>query len=190
MESKKLEKPRENGTFSTVQGVMKPDEEGRRVFPTMKPLAGERSAEAEKPAAPAAAATEAPAEAAKPDFSKVKIEPLFETEVDFDTFSKSDFRAVKIKHCEAVAKSKKLLKFILDDGTGTDRVILSGIHEYYEPEALIGKTAIAIVNLPPRKMMGIDSCGMLISAVHEEDGHEGLNLLMVDDRIPAGAKLY
>lgn len=160
------------------------------LFPTMKPLAGERSAEAEKPAAPAAAATEAPAEAAKPDFSKVKIEPLFETEVDFDTFSKSDFRAVKIKHCEAVAKSKKLLKFILDDGTGTDRVILSGIHEYYEPEALIGKTAIAIVNLPPRKMMGIDSCGMLISAVHEEDGHEGLNLLMVDDRIPAGAKLY
>lgn len=160
------------------------------LFPTMKPLAGERSAEAEKPAAPAAAATEAPAEAAKPDFSKVKIEPLFETEVDFDTFSKSDFRAVKIKHCEAVPKSKKLLKFILDDGTGTDRVILSGIHEYYEPEALIGKTAIAIVNLPPRKMMGIDSCGMLISAVHQEDGHEGLNLLMVDDRIPAGAKLY
>lgn len=160
------------------------------LFPTMKPLAGERSAEAEKPAAPAAAATEAPAEAAKPDFSKVKIEPLFETEVDFDTFSKSDFRAVKIKHCEAVPKSKKLLKFVLDDGTGTDRVILSGIHEYYEPEALIGKTAIAIVNLPPRKMMGIDSCGMLISAVHEEDGHEGLNLLMVDDRIPAGAKLY
>lgn len=160
------------------------------LFPTMKPLAGERSAEAEKPAAPAAAATEAPAEAVKPDFSKVKIEPLFETEVDFDTFSKSDFRAVKIKHCEAVPKSKKLLKFVLDDGTGTDRVILSGIHEYYEPEALIGKTAIAIVNLPPRKMMGIDSCGMLISAVHEEDGHEGLNLLMVDDRIPAGAKLY
>lgn len=160
------------------------------LFPTMKPLAGERSAEAEKPAAPAAVATEAPAEAVKPDFSKVKIEPLFETEVDFDTFSKSDFRAVKIKHCEAVPKSKKLLKFILDDGTGTDRVILSGIHEYYEPEALIGKTAIAIVNLPPRKMMGIDSCGMLISAVHQEDGHEGLNLLMVDDRIPAGAKLY
>lgn len=160
------------------------------LFPTMKPLAGERSAEAEKPVAPAAAATEAPAEVVKPDFSKVKIEPLFETEVDFDTFSKSDFRAVKIKHCEAVPKSKKLLKFVLDDGTGTDRVILSGIHEYYEPDALIGKTAIAIVNLPPRKMMGIDSCGMLISAVHEEDGHEGLNLLMVDDRIPAGAKLY
>lgn len=124
------------------------------------------------------------------DFSKVKIEPLFEEQVDFETFAKSDYRAVKIKECEAVPKSKKLLKFVLDDGTGTDRVILSGIHEYYEPEELVGKTAIAIVNLPPRKMMGIDSCGMLISAVHEEDGHEGLNLLIVDDRIPAGAKLY
>ena len=124
------------------------------------------------------------------DFSNVKIEPLFEEMVDFETFSKSDFRAVKIKECEVVPKSKKLLKFVLDDGSGTDRVILSGIHEYYEPEELIGKTAIAIVNLPPRAMMGIDSCGMLISAVHEEDGKEGLNLLMVDDRIPAGAKLY
>lgn len=124
------------------------------------------------------------------DFSRVKIEPLFEEQVDFDTFSKSDFRAVKVKACEAVKKSKKLLQFTLDDGTGTDRTILSGIHEYYEPEDLIGKTAIAIVNLPPRKMMGIDSCGMLISAVHEEDGHEGLHLLIVDDRIPAGAKLY
>lgn len=124
------------------------------------------------------------------DFSNVKIEPLFEEMVDFDTFSKSDFRAVKILDCEIVPKSKKLLKFVLDDGTDTNRVILSGIHEYYEPEELIGKTAIAIVNLPPRKMMGIDSCGMLISAVHEEDGHEGLNLLMVDDNIPAGAKLY
>ena len=126
----------------------------------------------------------------KIDFSKVKVEPLFEEEVDFDTFSKSDFRAVKIKACEAVPKSKKLLQFTLDDGTGTDRTILSGIHEYYEPEELVGKTAIAIVNLPPRKMMGIDSCGMLISAVHEEDGHEGLHLLMVDNHIPAGAKLY
>lgn len=126
----------------------------------------------------------------KIDFSNVKIEPLFEEMVDFDTFSKSDFRAVKIKDCVAVPKSKKLLQFTLDDGTGTDRTILSGIHEYYEPEELIGKTAIAIVNLPPRKMMGIDSCGMLISAVHEEDGREGLNLLMVDERIPAGAKLY
>ena len=126
----------------------------------------------------------------KIDFSKVKIEPLFEEMVDFDTFSKSDFRAVKVLSCEAVPKSKKLLKFVLDDGTGMDRVILSGIHEYYEPEELVGKTCIAIVNLPPRKMMGIDSEGMLISAVHEEDGREGLNLLMVDDRIPAGAKLY
>lgn len=124
------------------------------------------------------------------DFSKVKIEPLFEEAVDFETFSKSDFRAVKVKACAAVPKSKKLLQFTLDDGTGTDRTILSGIHEYYEPEELVGKTCIAIVNLPPRKMMGIDSCGMLISAVHEEDGHEGLNLLMVDNRIPAGAKLY
>lgn len=126
----------------------------------------------------------------KIDFSNVKIEPLFEETVDFETFSKSDFRAVKVKECEAVPKSKKLLKFVLDDGTGTDRVILSGIHEHYEPEELIGKTCIAITNLPPRKMMGIDSCGMLISAVHEEDGHEGLNLLIVNDRIPAGAKLY
>ncbi len=126
----------------------------------------------------------------KIDFSNVKIEPIFEEMVDFDTFSKSDFRAVKILACEAVPKSKKLLKFTLDDGERKDRVILSGIHDYYEPEELVGKTAIAIVNLPPRKMMGIDSEGMLISAVHEEDGHEGLNLLMVDDRIPAGAKLY
>lgn len=124
------------------------------------------------------------------DFSNVKIEPLFEEMIDFDMFSKSDYRAVKILACEAVPKSKKLLKFTLDDGVRKDRVILSGIHEYYEPEELIGKTCIAIVNLPPRKMMGIDSEGMLISAVHEEDGHEGLNLLMVDDRIPAGAKLY
>lgn len=134
------------------------------------------------------AVTEEKAEAI--DFSNVKIEPLFEEMVDFETFSKSDFRAVKIKDCVAVPKSKKLLQFTLDDGSGIDRTILSGIHEYYEPEELIGKTAIAIVNLPPRKMMGIDSCGMLISAVHEEDGHEGLNLLMVDERIPAGAKLY
>ena len=124
------------------------------------------------------------------DFSHVKIEPIFEEMVDFETFAKSDFRAVKILACEAVPKSKKLLKFTLDDGVRKDRVILSGIHEYYKPEQLVGKTAIAIVNLPPRKMMGIASEGMLISAVHEEDGHEGLNLLMVDDRIPAGAKLY
>ncbi len=124
------------------------------------------------------------------DFSKVEIEPLFADQVDFDTFSKSDFRAVKIKACEAVKKSKKLLQFVLDDGTGEDRIILSGIHEYYEPEELVGKTAIAIVNLPPRKMMGIDSCGMLISAVHHENGEEKLHLLMVDPHIPAGAKLY
>ena len=124
------------------------------------------------------------------DFSKVKIEPLFEDEVDFDTFSKSDFRAVKVKDCVAVPKSKKLLQFTLDDGTGTDRTILSGIHAYYEPEELIGKTCIAITNLPPRKMMGIDSCGMLLSAIHEEEGEEKLNLLMVDPHIPAGAKLY
>ena len=124
------------------------------------------------------------------DFSKVKVEPLFEEEVDFDTFSKSDFRAVKVKDCVAVPKSKKLLQFTLDDGTGTDRTILSGIHAFYEPEQLIGKTCIAITNLPPRKMMGIDSCGMLISAVHEEEGEEKLHLLMVDPHIPAGAKLY
>lgn len=151
--------------------------------PTMKTLGGAEK-KAEK-----AVQEEAKAEE-KIDFSKVKIEPLFEEMVDFDTFSKSDFRAVKVKECEAVPKSKKLLKFVLDDGTGVDRVILSGIHEYYEPEELVGKTCIAITNLPPRAMMGIDSCGMLISAVHEEDGKEGLNLLMVDDKIPAGAKLY
>ena len=124
------------------------------------------------------------------DFSNVEVEPLFEDMVDFDTFSKSDFRAVKVKECEAVPKSKKLLKFVLDDGSGEDRVILSGIHDYYEPEELVGKTLIAITNLPPRAMMGIDSCGMLLSAVHEEEGEEKLHLLMVDDHIPAGAKLY
>ena len=126
----------------------------------------------------------------KIDFSNVKVEPLFEEEVDFDTFSKSDFRAVKVKACEAVKKSKKLLQFTLDDGTGTDRTILSGIHAYYEPEELVGKTLIAITNLPPRAMMGIDSCGMLLSAIHTEEGEEKLNLLMVDNHIPAGAKLY
>ena len=130
------------------------------------------------------------AEPEKIDFSKVKIEPLFEEAVDFDTFSKSDFRAVKVKECVAVPKSKKLLQFTLDDGTGTDRTILSGIHSFYEPEELVGKTLIAITNLPPRAMMGIDSCGMLLSAIHEEEGEEKLHLLMVDDHIPAGAKLY
>jgi lysyl-tRNA synthetase class 2 len=159
------------------------------LFPTMKSLGGSDGAKKVEKAASSEVKTEAkPAE--KIDFSNVKIEPLFEEMVDFETFAKSDYRAVKIKDCAVVPKSKKLLQFTLDDGSGTDRTILSGIHEYYEPEDLIGKTAIAIVNLPPRKMMGIDSCGMLISAVHEEDGHEGLHLLIVDDRIPAGAKLY
>ena len=159
------------------------------LFPTMKPLDSDKKAEklASTPAPAAQAAPEAPE---KIDFSNVEIEPLFKDFVDFDTFAKSDFRAVKVKECEAVKKSKKLLKFVLDDGTGVDRVILSGIHEYYEPEELVGKTCIAIVNLPPRPMMGIDSCGMLISAVHHESGEEKLHLLMVDPHIPAGAKLY
>ena len=152
------------------------------LFPTMKPLDAPKKAE--KPA------EAAPAVEKKIDFSNVEIEPLFKDQVDFDTFAKSDFRAVKVKECEAVKKSKKLLKFVLDDGTGTDRVILSGIHEYYEPEELVGKTCIAITNLPPRPMMGIDSCGMLISAVHHENGEEKLHLLMADPHIPAGAKLY
>ena len=155
------------------------------LFPTMKPLDSDK-----KPAKPAETAPTAPAVEEKIDFSNVQIEPLFTDLVDFDTFSKSDFRAVKVKECEAVKKSKKLLKFVLDDGTGTDRVILSGIHEYYEPEELVGKTCIAITNLPPRPMMGIESCGMLISAVHHENGQEKLHLLMVDPHIPAGAKLY
>lgn len=159
------------------------------LFPTMKTLGGsDTSAKVGKKEKTAALQDTKVAETI--DFSKVKIEPIFEEMIDFETFQKSDYRAVKVKGCEAVPKSKKLLKFTLDDGSGTDRIILSGIHEYYEPEDLIGKTAIAIVNLPPRPMMGIDSCGMLISAVHEEDGKEGLNLLMVDHRIPAGAKLY
>ena len=168
------------------------------LFPTMKPLDGPAAAKQEEAPAAAPAQQDAPAAEAAPapaavepiDFSNVEIEPLFEDMVDFETFSKSDFRAVKIKACSAVPKSKKLLQFVLDDGSGTDRVILSGIHAYYEPEELVGKTAIAIVNLPPRKMMGIDSCGMLISAVHHELGAEKLHLLMVDDHIPAGAKLY
>ena len=159
------------------------------LFPTMKPLDSDKKASKEV-SAPAEAAQAAPVVEEKIDFSNVEIEPLFQDQVDFDTFSKSDFRAVKVKECEAVKKSKKLLKFVLDDGTGVDRVILSGIHEYYEPEELVGKTCIAITNLPPRAMMGIDSCGMLISAVHHEEGEEKLHLLMVDDHIPAGAKLY
>ena len=150
----------------------------------MKPLDMPRAEKKPEPA---------PAQEVKPepiDFSKVEIEPLFADFVDFETFSRSDFRAVKVKACEAVKKSKKLLKFTLDDGSGEDRTILSGIHEYYEPEELVGKTCIAITNLPPRAMMGIDSCGMLISAVHHEEGAERLHLLMVDEHIPAGAKLY
>ena len=167
--------------------------------PTMKSLDPKKGeAKAEKASADTAASQEAvavetasvSAPSVQLDLSKVKVEPLFEEFVDFDTFSKSDFRVVKVKNCVAVPKSKKLLQFTLDDGTGTDRTILSGIHAYYEPEELIGKTCVAITNLPPRKMMGIDSCGMLISAVCEYDGQEKLNLLMLDDGIPAGAKLY
>ena len=169
--------------WTRVEGIV-------QLIPTMKTLDGVNKKNDVNNTASEAPEKNVKIESEKIDFSNVKIEPIFEEMVDFDTFSKSDFRAVKILACEAVPKSKKLLKFTLDDGERKDRVILSGIHEYYEPEELVGKTAIAIVNLPPRKMMGIDSEGMLISAVHEEDGHEGLNLLMVDDHIPAGAKLY
>jgi len=154
--------------------------------PTMKSIGGVKA----ENGVSSKSSEEVKAETEKIDFSNVKIEPLFEEEVDFDTFSKSDFRAVKVKECVAVPKSKKLLQFTLDDGTGTDRTILSGIHTFYEPEELVGKTLIAITNLPPRAMMGIDSCGMLLSAIHEEEGEEKLHLLMVDDHIPAGAKLY
>ena len=169
--------------FEPLQSGMEQDEGSRILLPTMKPL--DIPKKEDKPAAaPAAQAEE------KIDFSKVQIEPLFADFVDFETFSKSDFRAVKVLACEAVKKSKKLLKFTLDDGSGTPRTILSGIHAYYEPEELVGKTCIAITNLPPRPMMGIDSCGMLISAVHSEEGEERLHLLMVDPHIPAGAKLY
>ena len=186
---KKVSRTEDRVGFEALQSGMGQDEGSRILLPTMKSQgAAKNAANNAAQAAPAKAAAADLAE--KVDFSNVKIEPIFEEMVDFDTFAKSDFRAVKILACEAVPKSKKLLKFTLDDGERKDRVILSGIHEYYEPEELVGKTAIAIVNLPPRKMMGIDSEGMLISAVHEEDGHEGLNLLMVNDRIPAGAKLY
>ena len=160
------------------------DGESKILFPTMKPLDTDKKAE-KAISVPAAAPVQE-----KIDFSNVKIEPIFKDMVDFETFPKSDFRAVKILACEAVKKSKKLLKFTLDDGSGENRTILSGIHSYYEPEELVGKTCIAITNLPPRPMMGIDSCGMLISAVHHEEGEEKLHLLMVDDHIPAGAKLY
>lgn len=164
--------------------MIRQDRAYRELFPTMKPLDTDKKAE-KAVSVPAAAPVQE-----KIDFSNVKIEPIFKDMVDFETFSKSDFRAVKVKACEAVKKSKKLLKFTLDDGTGTDRVILSGIHAFYEPEELVGKTLIAITNLPPRPMMGIDSCGMLLSAIHKEEGEEKLNLLMVDPHIPAGAKLY
>lgn len=157
------------------------------LVPTMKSVGADAAA---KKAAKAEVKEEVQEVKEVIDFSKVTVEPLFEEAVDFDTFSKSDFRAVKVKACEAVKKSKKLLQFTLDDGTGTDRTILSGIHAYYEPEELVGKTLIAITNLPPRAMMGIESCGMLLSAIHEEEGEEKLHLLMVDDHIPAGAKLY
>ncbi len=159
-------------------------------FPTMKPIGVQKKAEAAQAAAEAPVQEAAPVEPEKIDFTGVEIEPLFKDFVDFETFSKSDFRAVKVLACEAVPKSKKLLKFTLDDGTGTERTILSGIHSYYEPEQLIGKTCVAITNLPPRAMMGLESCGMLLSAVHKKDGEERLNLLMVDPHIPAGAKLY
>lgn len=179
----------EYGEFNSINTSLVEYERTTKRVPTMKSQGAAKN-EANNAAQSGAAAQVEAKVAEKVDFSNVKIEPIFKEMVDFDTFAKSDFRAVKILACEAVPKSKKLLKFTLDDGERKDRVILSGIHDYYEPEELVGKTAIAIVNLPPRKMMGIDSEGMLISAVHEEDGHEGLNLLMVDDRIPAGAKLY
>ena len=173
-------------SFEPLQSGMGQDGESKILFPTMKTLNDVNKKNDVK----SKATEEVKAEPEKIDFSKVKIEPLFEEMVDFDTFSKSDFRAVKVKECVAVPKSKKLLQFTLDDGTGTDRTILSGIHAYYEPEELVGKTLIAITNLPPRAMIGIDSCGMLLSAIHEEEGEEKLHLLMVDDHIPAGAKLY
>lgn len=193
----------EYGEFNSINTSLVEYERTTKRVPTMKSQGAAKN-EANNAAQAVGAASAESAEAAAPagdnngfftpnekiDFSNVKIEPLFEEQVDFDTFSKSDFRAVKVKACEAVKKSKKLLQFTLDDGTGTDRTILSGIHAYYEPEELVGKTLIAITNLPPRAMMGIDSCGMLLSAVCEENGEEKLNLLMVDNHIPAGAKLY
>ena len=176
----------EYGEFNSINTSLVEYERTTKRVPTMKSIGGVKAENgvSSKPS------EEVKAEPEKIDFSNVKIEPLFEEEVDFDTFSKSDFRAVKVKECVAVPKSKKLLQFTLDDGTGTDRTILSGIHSFYEPEELVGKTLIAITNLPPRAMMGIDSCGMLLSAIHEEEGEEKLHLLMVDDHIPAGAKLY
>ena len=191
--------PREAlSSFVYVRGVMIPanlrEIKPGFLIPTMKTLkTGSEKYEAEHAAenAPVSEPEKAPEVKPEPiDFSKVEVEPLFQDFVDFETFSKSDFRAVKVLECEAVPKSKKLLKFLLDDGSGENRTILSGIHAYYEPEELVGKTCVAITNLPPRKMMGIDSCGMLISAVHHEEGEEKLHLLMLDDHIPAGAKMY
>lgn len=189
MESKLYEECHEGGGFMAQQAMLKQDETVRTQIPTMKSLDAKKNDNkaAKAAAAPAASVSAASAQL---DLSKVKIEPLFEDFVDFDTFAKSDFRVVKIEACEAVPKSKKLLKFTLNDGTDKKRTILSGIHEYYEPEELVGKTCVAITNLPTRMMMGIPSEGMLISAVYEYDGREGLNLLMLDDVIPAGAKLY
>ena len=182
----------EYGEFNSINTSLVEYERTTKKLPTMKSLDSDKNAsKADADEAPAANDNNGfftPNE--KINFSNVKIEPLFEEAVDFDTFSKSDFRAVKVKECVAVPKSKKLLQFTLDDGTGTDRTILSGIHAYYEPEELVGKTLIAITNLPPRAMMGIESCGMLLSAIHEEEGEEKLHLLMVDNHIPAGAKLY
>ena len=176
----------EYGEFNSINTSLVEYERTTKRVPTMKPLNDVNKGNDVKNQP----VEEMNTKPEKIDFSKVKVEPLFEEFVDFDTFSKSDFRAVKVKECVAVPKSKKLLQFTLDDGTGTDRTILSGIHSFYEPEELVGKTCIAITNLPPRAMMGIDSCGMLLSAIHEEEGEEKLHLLMVDDHIPAGAKLY
>ena len=185
---KKVSRTENCAGFEALQSGMEQDEGSRILLPTMKSLGDVNKKNDVKNQA----AEEMKAEPEKIDFSNVKIEPLFEEEVDFDTFSKSDFRAVKVKECVAVPKSKKLLQFTLDDGTGTDRTILSGIHAYYEPEELVGKTLIAITNLPPRKMMGIESCGMLLSAVNnlKDSEDEELHLIMVDNHIPAGAKLY
>ena len=176
------DKTRQHYTKSKLRGCI--------LIPTMKSLGDVNKKNDVNNTASEAPEKNVKTESEKIDFSNVKVEPLFEEFVDFDTFSKSDFRAVKVKECVAVPKSKKLLQFTLDDGTGTDRTILSGIHSFYEPEELVGKTLIAITNLPPRAMMGIDSCGMLLSAIHEEEGEEKLHLLMVDNHIPAGAKLY
>ena len=180
----------EYGEFNSINTSLVEYERTTKRVPTMKSLGSDKQENKASKSTTTENCDQIATVEEKIDFSNVKIEPLFEETVDFDTFSKSDFRAVKVKECVAVPKSKKLLQFTLDDGTGVDRTILSGIHSYYEPEELVGKTLIAITNLPPRAMMGIESCGMLLSAIHEEEGEEKLHLLMVDDHIPAGAKLY